>query len=219
MNRTATCPMVVHLGVYALGAADAAERRMVEAHLPGCIICSAELSRLAPLADLLAKVPEELLPEAEPTRARHKTARPARSWRKAAVAAVTAAAGFGAGLWLTPHGAAAVPADVTMSAANPATHVRATAALTGTSWGTSIRLVADGVPSGQLCWLVVHARDGQSEVTGYWNAGSGAPVSVPASAAWRPSDIASVQVVTKAGVLVTVTVHPGPSTVPTTSSY
>ncbi len=236
------CPMEVHLGVYALGAADAAERRLVEDHLPECDICRTQLARLAPMADLLAKVPEGLVSEGAAVRTTApaprtvRTARPARparttwparGWRKAAAAAVTAAAGFAGGLWLMPHDAATAPADVTLSAADPATHVRATAALTGTSWGTSIRLVADGVPSGQLCWLVIHARDGESEIVGYWNAGSGEPVSVPASAAWRPADIASVQVVTKAGVLVTVAADPfrpggeppsnSPATVPSTS--
>lgn len=139
-------------------------------------------------------------------RAVRRIPRPARGWRVAAGAAVTAAAaGFAGGVWLMPHGPGTVPADVTMSADNPATHVRATAALTGTSWGTSIRVTADGLPRDQECWLVVHDRYGQSEVAGYWDAWSAGPVSVPASAAWRPSDIASVQVVTKAGVLVTVT--------------
>jgi hypothetical protein len=245
------CPMAVHLGVYALGSADAAERLLVEAHLPGCSSCRAELARLAPLPDLLARVPEEMLADAamggipparlepaadpagvHPVRVRaadarstgvRPAARPlaalrravagaprlARAWRVAATAAVTAAAaGFAGGVWLLPHGAAAIPADVTMSAANPATHVRATAALTATSWGTSIRLTADGLPLNQLCWLVVRDRYGTTEVTGYWDAWSAGPVSVPASAAWRPSDIASVQVVTKAGVLVTVMAQP-----------
>jgi anti-sigma factor RsiW len=45
-----TCLMMAHLGVYALGAADTEERLLVEAHLPGCPACRAELTRLAPRA-------------------------------------------------------------------------------------------------------------------------------------------------------------------------
>ena len=44
-----TCQMMMSLGVYVLGAADVAERRQLEAHLPGCRACRAELSRLTPL--------------------------------------------------------------------------------------------------------------------------------------------------------------------------
>jgi anti-sigma factor RsiW len=44
-----TCPVTVRLGVYALGAADAAERVLVESHLSTCQECRAELARLAPL--------------------------------------------------------------------------------------------------------------------------------------------------------------------------
>jgi anti-sigma factor RsiW len=55
-----TCQTAVSLGVYVLGAADASERLRVEAHLPGCAACRAELARLAPLPGLLARVPPDL---------------------------------------------------------------------------------------------------------------------------------------------------------------
>src|SRR5215472_12472219 len=57
-----TCLMMVRLGVYALGAADAGERQLVEDHLPGCAECRAELARLMPLPGLLAQVPGGMLP-------------------------------------------------------------------------------------------------------------------------------------------------------------
>ncbi|MBO0789162.1 MAG: zf-HC2 domain-containing protein, partial [Actinobacteria bacterium] len=56
-----TCHMTMSLGVFVLGAADAAERQRVADHLPGCPDCRAELERLAPLPGLLAQVPEDLL--------------------------------------------------------------------------------------------------------------------------------------------------------------
>src|SRR6266536_3103320 len=59
-----TCQTTVSLGVYVLGAADTAERLRVEAHLPGCAACRAELARLAPLPGLLVRVPPDLRPAA-----------------------------------------------------------------------------------------------------------------------------------------------------------
>src|SRR5215470_9667457 len=57
-----TCQTAVSLGVYVLGVADTHERQLVEAHLPGCTECRAELGRLAPLPGLLASVPPDLRP-------------------------------------------------------------------------------------------------------------------------------------------------------------
>jgi hypothetical protein len=99
----------------------------------------------------------------------------------------------------------AAPA-ITVSGANPATHVRATVSLTGTSWGTSIQLVASGLPLNVPCRLIVHSRSGGTEVTGVWDAWSEGSVTIPASAGWRPGDIASLQVATAAKTLVTISV-------------
>jgi hypothetical protein len=136
-------------------------------------------------------------------------ARPVRTWRAAIIAAmVAAAAGVAGGVWLAPGGAGSSLPTLTLSGSSPVTHVYATAALTGTSWGTSIRLRVRGLPLNQPCWLVVRSRAGKTEVTGYWDAWSAGPVSVPASAAWRPSDIASLQVATPTRTLVTITTAP-----------
>jgi hypothetical protein len=207
-----SCQMMMSLGVYVLGAADAGERARVEAHLPGCPACRTELMRLAPLPGLLAGVPGGLRPEgklpgeaagqAAPARTRE---RPERRWRVAAVAACVAAiAGAAGGFWLAPKGAAQRPATVTLTGANPAMHVTAAAALTATSWGTSIQLRLRGLPLNVPCRLIVRSRAGATEVTGVWDAWSDGPISVPASAAWRPSDIASLEVATAAKTLVTI---------------
>jgi hypothetical protein len=227
-----SCQMIMSLGVYVLGAADAGERARVEAHLPGCPACQAELMGLAPLPGLLAGVPSDLRPEgklpgeaagqASPARTRSRPhrrwrvaavapagtgARPDRRWRVAAVAAsVAAIAGAAGGFWLAPTGTGTAPrpATVTLSAANPAMHVSATAALTATSWGTSIQLNLRGLPLNVRCRLIVHSRTGATEVSGVWDAWSDGPISVPASADWRPSDIASLEVATPARTLVTI---------------
>jgi anti-sigma factor RsiW len=245
-----TCQTAVSLGVYVLGAADTSERLRVEAHLPGCAACRAELARLAPLPGLLARVPPDLRPASPgpaasspaasspaapgpvaapagvrrgpfrrvlaPGRTRRRPSqrmpapgrpRPSRPrWAVALAAVAAAVAGLAGGYLLAPHGSGSQPAApaVTVSGANPAAHVRAVAALTATSWGTSIRLRVSGLPLNVQCWLVVRSRSGQSEVAGVWDAWSPGPVTVPASAAWRPSDIASLQVKTATRSLVTI---------------
>jgi anti-sigma factor RsiW len=245
-----TCQTAVSLGVYVLGAADTSERLRVEAHLPGCAACRAELARLAPLPGLLARVPPDLRPaspgpaasspadsspaapgpvaapagvrrgpfrrvlapgrtrrgpsQGVPAPGRPRPSRP--RWAVALAAVAAAVAGLAGGYLLAPHGGGSQPAApaVTVSGANPAAHVRAVAALTATSWGTSIRLRVSGLPLNVQCWLVVRSRSGQSEVAGVWDAWSPGPVTVPASAAWRPSDIASLQVKTATRSLVTI---------------
>ncbi|HEY2577240.1 MAG TPA: hypothetical protein VGI74_13120 [Streptosporangiaceae bacterium] len=129
-----------------------------------------------------------------------------RPWWAAAVAAA-AAIGLAGGFWFAPRQADPQPpaATVIFSGANPVSHVQATAALTATSWGTSIELELHGVPLYVQCRLVAHSRGGGTEVTGMWSSWSDGSFSVPASAAWLPSDITSLQVVTAAGSLVTMT--------------
>jgi hypothetical protein len=211
-----TCPMTTHLGVYALGAADDQERAAVASHLVTCAECQGELERLEPLPALLAQVPESrwaadphAAPQPAPAAARQGLVRRfwARPWQAvAATATAAAAAGVAGGFWLAQPGPATVAAPaITASGANPATHVRATVSLTGTSWGTSIRLVASGLPLNVPCRLVVHSRSGGTEVTGVWDAWSKGPVTVPASAGWRLGDIASLQVATATKTLVTIT--------------
>jgi anti-sigma factor RsiW len=256
------CAMSVHLGVYALGAADEAETTLVETHLAGCAACRAELARLEPLAGLLAHVPLSLvaadLPPAwlpgpapvaaHPTSAgqsvpagaaapagksvparepgvarvsagtgRMQRVRSRRFRALSATAAAAAAVGAAGGFWLARPGASPAPAAITLSGANPATHVRVTVTLTGTSWGTSIRLVARGLPLNVPCRLIVASRTGGTEVTGVWNAWSAGPVTIPASAGLRPADIASLRVATSSRNLVTVTVRQAAAPAPAAS--
>jgi len=207
-----SCLMMMSLGVYVLGAADGAERARVEAHLPGCPACQAELMKLAPLPGMLAGIPGEMRAQPDPPgRIAGRPApagariRPARRWRAiAAAACVAAAAGTAGGIWLTATGAAPRPATVTLSATNPATHVSATAVLTPTSWGTSIQLRLRGAPLNVPCRLIARSRAGATEVTGVWAAWRDGPITVPGSVGLRPSDIASLQVATTAETLVTI---------------
>ncbi|HKD87258.1 MAG TPA: hypothetical protein VKB62_01900, partial [Streptosporangiaceae bacterium] len=97
------------------------------------------------------------------------------------------------------------PAAITLTGANPLTHVRVTVTLTGTSWGTSIRLLASGLPLNQPCQLIVRSRTGATQIAGAWDAWRAGPVTIPASAAWRPADISTLQVATPKQNLVTIT--------------
>lgn len=217
-----SCQMTMSLGVYVLGAADAGERARVEAHLPGCPACQAELRSFAPLPGLLAdvtgdlrpagKLPGEAAGHAAPARA---PGRPGRRWQVAA-ACVAAVAGAAGGFWLAPVGAAHRPPTVTLSGANPGMQVTATAALTATTWGTSIQLRLRGVPLNVPCRLIVRSRTGATEVTGVWDAWRDGPISVPASVGWRPSDISSLEVATAAKTLVTISAahRPAPAGAP-----
>jgi hypothetical protein len=211
--------MMMSLGVYVLGAADGTERARVEAHLPGCPACQAELMKLAPLPGLLAGVPGDMRAEScpsggiasQPAPARTRTG-PARRWRAVAAAAcLAAAAGTAGGFWLTAPRAAHRPATVTLSGTNPAMHVSATAVLTATSWGTSIQLTLRGLPLNVPCRLIARSRAGATEITGIWDAWRDGPITVPASAGWRPSDIASLQVATTAKTLLTISAEPHPA--------
>jgi hypothetical protein len=209
-----TCPMMMSLGVYVLGAADHAERRRLEAHLPGCQECLAELRRLAPLPGLLAGIPESVraapqapVPQAVPPRrapARGRTRR-----HLAVAAAACLAAGVTAGVWLS-SGSGGRPATVlTFAGTDSATHVSATATVTATAWGSSIQLQVSGLPENVECRLVVRSAADRTEVSGVWDAWAKGPVSIPGSASWLPSDIASLEVTTSAKRLVTMSAsHP-----------
>ena len=216
-----TCTMMMSLGVYVLGAAGTEERQRLEAHLPTCPACRAELTRLAPLPGLLAGIPESMRDTApspgRQTRSPGRQARrPARvlrpggtRLRAAGAAACLAAAAVTAGFWLSSGSDGQHAAALTLAGTNPATHVSATATLTATSWGTSIQLQVRGLPENVECRLVVRSRTGRTEVSGVWDAWANGPVSIPASASWRPSDIASLQVSTTTKNLVTISaVHP-----------
>ncbi|HEX5189370.1 MAG TPA: zf-HC2 domain-containing protein [Streptosporangiaceae bacterium] len=209
-----TCLMMTSLGVYVLGAAEHEERRKVEEHLPHCESCRAELIRLAPIPALLAAVPLEAAPRQprevvkEPQAAR--SARPPRRVRwLPGVAGLAASAAAAAVLITGPFSSPARPgahqvAPVTLSGISQASHVHATARLLATSWGTSIRLTVRGVPLNVRCRLVVRSTAGGAETTGLWEAWREGPITVPASADWRPSDIASLAVIAGHTTLVTI---------------
>ena len=121
----------------------------------------------------------------------------------AAAAACLAAGGVAGGVWLSSGSGGRPAAAVTFAGTDSATHVSATATVTATSWGSSIQLQVSGLPENVECRLVVRSAAGQTEVSGVWDAWARGPVSIPGSASWLPSGIASLEVTTSARRLVT----------------
>src|SRR5215471_11936665 len=119
--------MMVSLGVYVLGATVTAERQALEAHLPACPACRAELTRLAPLPGLLAGIPESMRdtarsPGGQARSLGRQARRPGRAVRDggtrlrraAGAAACLAAAAVTAGFWLSSGSGGPPVADLTL---------------------------------------------------------------------------------------------------------
>jgi Putative zinc-finger len=219
------CPVTMSLSAYVLGGADARERLLLADHVPGCPACREELAGLAAIPGLLARLPPAMIPgdvpppspaavSAAPGRLTRLV--PSRAWRATALTAVALAVGLGAGFSLavpaasppaTPGAGVAAGHGVTFSGDNPATHVRATAVLTATSWGTRIELRLSGAPRNQQCSLIVVTRAGVREQAGIWSAWRGGPIKVPASASWHLYDISRLTITSGARRLATLTAH------------
>jgi len=212
------CPVTMSLSAYVLGGADAREQLLVADHLPGCPACREELARLAPIPGLLARLPPAMVPgrvPPSPAAGPRGLTRllPSRAWQATALAAAALALGLAAGFSLAagtgppaaPAASAAAAHGITFAGDNPAAHVRATAVLTATSWGTRIELQLSGAPLNNQCSLIVITRAGASEQAGIWSAWSDGPIKVPASASWHLSDITKLTIVSGARTLATLT--------------
>ncbi|MHB9863552.1 anti-sigma factor [Streptomyces sp. YIM S03343] len=218
------CRERLALGAYLLGSLDPAERSAVERHVVRCADCQAELQELAPLVELMQHLPFEESPQTvrsawgpgsgraapgpalEPGRTADALSRVVRRTRIRRVlvgcALVVSAAVAGVGIHLgarAPQPVAVRPAAL-VSATDPATHVKASAALTPDLTGTSIRLRMSGLPPA-VCRLVVHARDGRTETAVGWTSGYASAISVPGSTSLRVRDISRLDVVTGRGRL------------------
>jgi hypothetical protein len=240
MNGEMSCEQARELAPeLTIGIADGQQRDAALRHAATCPDCRQLISELSSVIDDLlllapshepprgfaartvasmsppAHVPETMRdPVPSPAR---RARRPRRALPRAgsrlrwAAAACLAAASAGGGLWLSSGVGGAQAGAVALTGTNPATHVSATAILTATSWGTNIQLQIRGLPENVECRLVVRSRGGGTEVSGAWDAWQEGAVSVPASASWLPTDIASLQVTTLTRSLVTISVtRPAP---------
>ncbi|MEZ0067245.1 hypothetical protein ABIA32_003258 [Streptacidiphilus sp. MAP12-20] len=64
-----------------------------------------------------------------------------------------------------------------------------------------MQLKLGGLPSAITCRLVVHARDGRTEIAATWASGYATSVSIPASASISPQDINRMDVLDASGRL------------------
>jgi hypothetical protein len=212
------CAVTMSLSAYVLGGADAREQLLLADHIPGCPECSEELARLEPIAGLLARLPSAMVPGRVPPRPaagpRGLTRLLPRAWQATALTAAALVVGLAAGFSLAAPGTspsarpganAAAAQGVRFSGANPAAHMRATAVLTATSWGTRIELQLSGAPRNKQCSLIVVTRAGASEQAGIWSAWSDGPINVPASASWHLYDITRLTIVAGSQTLATLT--------------
>jgi hypothetical protein len=212
------CPVTMSLSAYVLGGADAREQLLLADHIPGCPACREELACLAPIPGLLARLPPAMVPGGVVRPGPRGLTRllPGRAWRATTLTAAALAVGLAAGFSLaapgsSPGASATAAHGVTFSGNNPAAHVRATAVLTATSWGTSIELQLSGVPRNKQCSLIVVTRAGVREQAGIWSAWGDGPIKVPASASWHLYDITRLTIMSGARKLATLTAHrPGP---------
>jgi hypothetical protein len=76
-----------------------------------------------------------------------------------------------------------------------------TAKLTSQSWGTDIQLRMAKLPPGQHCKLIVHSRDGTTELAGWWATPTTYRADVPASTSIPLDNIDHLDVVTAGGTV------------------
>jgi anti-sigma factor RsiW len=184
------------LGVYVVGAIDPSERTIVDIHLSHCPECREELAAMAGLPSLLGRVPardaERLaldsadLKDLEEPPARVLTSllsevaarRKARRWRvvmaTAAAAVIAVGGGLVGGIAVSGGPAASQQAGQpeTVHAVDARTHVAAAVTYTPSATGTTMAVIATGIPVGTKCDFWVIRTDGRQAIAGHWTVGS-----------------------------------------------
>jgi Putative zinc-finger len=138
-----------------------------------------------------------------PAGRRRRTFSGRRALIAAAAAIVVALGGVLIARGLVPDSAPQADPGVTWSATNGVGGIDTTVRLSNQSWGTGIQLQMKDLQQGELCQLVVHARGGRSESTGWWASAYTTEADVPASTSIPLSDIDRIDVVTAGGKVLT----------------
>lgn len=169
------------LGGYVLGGLSAADRRLLEEHLPDCAECNAELARFAVVPSLLQLVAvsgmrsEPLMPPAESLPRLLATAKARRRQRRrralllAAAAMVIVLAGVAVGAWTLNRPEPRPPATPLVAVEAPELALSGQVILEPKEWGTQIRLTmyyGNGSTGPLTAWAV--AADGHVEQAGSW---------------------------------------------------
>jgi anti-sigma factor RsiW len=202
-------------GPYVLGALSPDERATYERHLRGCPACSEAVNELAGLPGLLARADApvddpaaEPLPDLLPGLL-FSARRERRRRRRVAALGWVAAAACAAGLvlmWLLPRS----PAPVVLTSMTPATNtaVSGQIGVTGVTWGSRIELKCSypANESGDERYdLVVWDRAGNRSTVGSWKVVPGRTATMNASTAVAAVDIEKLDVVSDAGVVLSLT--------------
>jgi hypothetical protein len=171
----------IDVGAYALGLLEDQDKAVFEAHLATCTTCTAELSTLSPVADLLTGLePVELPGDAEAARApvdllrrRAEASRRRVRWQVGVgAAACVAALGGGVALGIaaaTHHtqGTVALTGQL-HTATDAATGVTGTVGLVPKTWGTQVTLDLAHVRGPVECQLIAVSKTGELKVVSGW---------------------------------------------------
>ena len=207
---------------YVLGALSSAERRAYEEHVDDCARCAAAVAELGMMPGLLRLVPDaegaallEPAPEprpdgpaAVPGAARHRPLR-RRARVLAAAAAVVTLAGLGGGVLVADRADRAAPPSVAGTGsveltAVTASPLRATVALSATSWGTRVTMTCtyagDYGPRRSYGLYVVDAA-GHRQLVSRWRAGPGDVAHTSGSTDLAPAAVDRVELRADDGTL------------------
>ena len=171
----------VDVGAYSLGLLEDRDKAVFEAHLATCSSCTAELSTLSPVADLVKGLePVELPGDAEAAQApadllrrRAEASRRRVRWQIAVGAAACVAAlggGVVVGIAATTHhtqGTVALTGQL-HTATDPATGVTGTVGLVPKTWGTQVTLDLAHVHGPVECQLIAVSKAGEQKVVSGW---------------------------------------------------
>ncbi|GGM44204.1 zf-HC2 domain-containing protein [Dactylosporangium sucinum] len=208
------------LGGYVLGGLGDDEQFRVDAHLSTCAECRDEANRLAPVPELLQRLPAD--PAAQPLEqptpagleALLRRARPRRLPVGVVAAAVVvlvlvaALALRGAGPRTPPQAAtsagpsASAPAGtVVQFVAAQGSALAGRATLTPRQWGVSVALELTGLPGEGPYVLQVVGRGGQSEQAACWGPTNSKSARVTGASSIQLANVDAVRVADHAGVL------------------
>jgi hypothetical protein len=205
-----TCDMREWIGAYVLDALEPDENEAIRQHIAGCVHCQDEVVSLAWIPPLLRTVQledvERIDTPFDVRSARMLDGLLARASRRSRARRVVAALGLAAALvaGIVVYGeVTSTPsrnAVATVRTVDPGSHVAAAVTLSGHSWGTELHLTLHGVPPGDTCSLVVHARDGRQGVAATWTASYRGTANVPARTSIPAAQIDALDVVTASGI-------------------
>lgn len=209
---------------YVMGLLSDADRAAFEAHLTTCAACRERVAQLQPTAGVLATVsardlmdaledappdlelsppiPDTLLPG---LLRRAGVRRRRQQWLSAGISGLAVASLVALVIAVWPTSSSGTGGKAQALTALTATPLRATAAVTSTSWGTRISLDCDyygaaaGSANGVSYALTVVAKDGSRHSLGTWTVAAGRHTKFTSGTALPDSSLRSIQITSSNG--------------------